>query len=213
MSNTLLPSDFLPAGLILAGGKSSRMGSDKALLTIGGDTILGHVSKRLAPQVSALTVNAPADFPDPLRLRHLPDCIGGQIGPLAGVLSGLRDMEERCLGTVRLVTVPCDSPFVPHDLVVRLSGQSITDDTIVIAASGGRSHPVFGLWPASIADDLETWLSDPQNRRISAFLERHPVVTVEFEVIETRQGRLDPFFNINTPKDLDEARLFGEELT
>ncbi len=203
---------LLPPALILAGGKSSRMGSDKALLTIGGDTILGHIVRRLKPQVSEITLNAPEDFPNLLGLRHLPDKIDGQIGPLAGVLSGLRHIEARGLGAGHILTVPSDSPFVPHDLVARLAGAANNADAIVITASDGRNHPVFGLWPVSIADDLERWLTDPQNRRIKAFFERHPVVIVEFSMVETRNGLLDPFFNINTPQDLDDARRFTEEL-
>jgi len=201
-----------PPGLILAGGKSSRMGSDKALLTIGGDTILGHIVRRLKPQVSGITLNAPAGFANPFNLRHLPDAIDGQIGPLAGVLSGLRDIESRGLGVSHLLTVPSDSPFVPHDLAARLTSGTDDPDAIVITASDGRNHPVFGFWPVSIADDLESWLSDPGNRRIKAFFERHPVVTIEFAMVETRYGPLDPFFNINTPQDLDQARRFAEEL-
>lgn len=202
----------LPPGLILAGGKSSRMGSDKAFLTIGGDTIVGHIARRLRPQVSDVILNAPADFPNPLGLMHLPDPIDGQIGPLAGVLAGLRDIGTRSLDTRHLLTVPSDSPFVPHDLGARLIAAATDPDAIIITASDGRNHPVFGLWPVSIASDLEAWLSDPVNRRIKAFFKRHPVLTVEFAMVETSHGPLDPFFNINTPRDLDEARRFAEEL-
>ncbi len=207
-----MTNDHFPPGLILAGGKSSRMGSDKGLLTIGGQTILEHIAYRLRPQVSELTLNAPTDFPSFLGLRCVADRIDGQIGPLAGVLSGLRDIEARGLSATHLLTVPSDSPFVPHDLVSRLASAADDAEAIVITASDGRNHPVFGLWPVSIADDLERWLSDPENRRIKAFFERHPVATVEFPMIETPNGLLDPFFNINTPDDLDEARRFAEEL-
>nr|WP_250808933.1 molybdenum cofactor guanylyltransferase MobA [Neorhizobium tomejilense] len=202
-----------PPGLVLAGGKSSRMGTDKAFLTIGGDTILGHVVRRLLPQVSEITLNAPIGFPNPLGLRLLPDLVPGQIGPLAGVLAGLRDVQARGLQATHLLTVPSDSPFVPADLARRLEADADDPDAIVIAASDGRDHPVFGLWPVSITSDLGTWLSDPDNRRIKAFLERHRVATVEFPMIETPQGLLDPFFNINTPEDLQEARRFAEELS
>ncbi|CDZ30461.1 molybdenum cofactor guanylyltransferase MobA [Neorhizobium galegae] len=202
-----------PPGLILAGGKSSRMGADKAFLTIGGDTILGHVVRRLLPQTSEITLNAPTGFPNPLGLRLLPDPVPGQIGPLAGVLAGLRDIKARGLRATHLLTVPSDSPFGPADLVRRLETEADDPDAIVIASSDGRDHPVFGLWPVSLAGDLETWLSDPDNRRIKAFLERHRVATVEFPVVETPQGLLDPFFNINTPEDLQEARRFAEELS
>jgi molybdopterin-guanine dinucleotide biosynthesis protein A len=202
-----------PPGLILAGGKSSRMGTDKAFLEIGGDTILAHVVRRLGPQVCEITLNAPAGFPNPLGLRQLSDRITGQIGPLAGVLAGLRDILARGLRSTHLLTVPSDSPFVPADLVRRLEPEAGDPSAIVITASDGRNHPVFGLWPVSIADDLETWLSDPDNRRIKAFFERHRMVTVEFPMIETPHGLLDPFFNINTPEDLQEARRFAGELS
>lgn len=202
-----------PPGLILAGGKSSRMGTDKAFLTIGNDTILAHVVRRLSPQISEITLNAPMGFPNPLGLRLLPDPVPGQIGPLAGVLAGLRDIQARGVEATHLLTVPSDSPFIPADLVPRLEAEADDPNTIVIAASDGRDHPVFGLWPVSIAGDLETWLSDPDNRRIKAFLERHRMATVEFPMVETRQGLLDPFFNINTPEDLQEARRFAEELS
>ncbi|MCC2610007.1 molybdenum cofactor guanylyltransferase MobA [Neorhizobium petrolearium] len=202
----------LPPGLILAGGKSSRMGSVKALLEVGGDTILSHIVRRLSPQVSGITLNASDDFPNPLGLRLLPDRLAGRPGPLAGVLTGLRDVETRGISATHLLTVPSDSPFVPTDLVNRLQTGTDDPDAIVITASDGRSHPVFGLWPISIAEDLETWLADPENRRIKAFLQRHRVATVEFPRIETSHGLLDPFFNINTPEDLEEARRFAEVL-
>ncbi|MFB9952626.1 molybdenum cofactor guanylyltransferase MobA [Rhizobium puerariae] len=201
-----------PPGLILAGGRSSRMGAIKAFLDIGGVTILSHIVRRLAPQVSAITLNAPEDFPNPLGFGLLPDRIGNHIGPLAGVLSGLRDIEARGAAATHLLTVPSDSPFVPADLAERLRAATDNPDAVVIAASDGRSHPVFGLWPVSVADDLEAWLGDPDNRRIKAFLRRHPMVTVEFPLIDTARGPLDPFFNINTPEDLEEARNFAKEL-
>ncbi|CAN7311457.1 molybdenum cofactor guanylyltransferase MobA [Neorhizobium sp. LjRoot104] len=212
MTTPAAPS-ILPPCLVLAGGKSSRMGTDKAFLTIRGDTILGHVVRRLLPQVSEIALNAPADFPNPLGLRLLPDRIPGQIGPLAGVLAGLHDIEACGLKATHLLTVPSDSPFVPADLVRRLEAEAGDPNAIVIAASDGRDHPVFGLWPVSIADDLETWLSHPDNRRIKAFLQHHHVVTAEFPMVDTTQGPLDPFFNINTPEDLQEARRFAEELS
>lgn len=207
------PVSTRPPGLVLAGGRSSRMGADKAFLDIGGDTIIAHVVRRLGPQVSEITLNAPAEFPNPLGLRLVPDRIGGQIGPLAGVFSGLRDMRARGPGATHLLTVPSDSPFVPLDLVRRLEAGAGDPNAIVIAVSDGRDHPVFGLWPVSIADDLGSWLAGPDNRRIRDFLRRHPLVTVEFAMIGTPHGLLDPFFNINTPEDLQEARRFAQELS
>ncbi|TWF49743.1 molybdenum cofactor guanylyltransferase MobA [Neorhizobium alkalisoli] len=194
-------------GLVLAGGRSSRMGENKAMMALGDRTILGHVIHRLSPQVPDLALNAPADFPETFGLRLVPDRDDDRNGPLEGVLCGLLDLRQNQPASPFLMTVPCDSPFLPLDLAARLS-EKATPGTIVIAASEGRSHPVFGLWPVTLAQDLENWLANPDNRRINAFLNRHPVETVEFPMIETGHGPLDPFMNINTREDLALAKTF-----
>lgn len=199
-----------PPALILAGGKSSRMGSDKLLLPFGGGTLLAHIFARLAPQVSDISLNANPGLSPAHDIRVVPDTVTGQPGPLAGVLAGLRDLAERAPGETHLLTVPSDVPFFPTDLVARLREPAPDTNGITIAASDGRTHPVFGLWPVALADDLEDWLRDAQNRRMSAFLARHPTITVPWELVETPVGLLDPFMNVNTPADLDEARRFLE---
>ncbi|TDK37595.1 molybdenum cofactor guanylyltransferase MobA [Rhizobium deserti] len=196
----------LPPGLILAGGRSSRMGTEKALLDLGDQPLLAHVARRLAPQVSVVKLNAPPGFPAPLALPLLPDTLAGQLGPLAGVLAGLGHLQP---GETHLLTVPCDSPFFPLDLAARLRAQADDENSIVVAASDGRLHPVFCLWPRAIAEDLQDWLADPDNRRIQAFLRRHRMVTVDFSLIDTPEGTIDPFLNINTPEDLETARRFA----
>lgn len=203
----------LPPALILAGGKSSRMGEEKTLLTIGSDTILRHIVRRLMPQVAAVYLNAPTTFMELPELPRVPDTVDGQVGPLAGVLAGLRHEKGSHPDQTHLLTVPSDSPFLPTNLVSQLSAAVRKNNDVVIASSGGRDHPVFGLWPVSLADDLEAWLADPDNRRIHAFLRRHPTMTVDFPFKETLQGLLDPFLNINMPGDLELARRFAGELT
>jgi molybdopterin-guanine dinucleotide biosynthesis protein A len=153
-------------------------------------------------------LNAPESFPNPLALPLLPDVISGQVGPLAGVLSGLRRIQAGGVEAGHVLTVPCDSPFFPLDLVQSLQDGAGGQEVIVVAASQGRGHPVFGLWPTGIADDLQHWLSDENNRRIMTFLDRHRVVTVDFPLLEAEAGHLDPFLNINTPDDLAEAMCF-----
>jgi molybdopterin-guanine dinucleotide biosynthesis protein A len=182
------------------------MGTNKALMPIAGNTILGHVVRRLRPQVQPLLLNAPLDFADTHDLSLVPDTLPDQAGPLAGVLAGL--LEARASGHSHLLTAPCDSPFLPADLATRLRAARTDDAQIVVAASQGRSHPVFAIWPNAIADDLERWLGDPDNRRINAYLRRHRVVTAEFPLIKTGAGMLDPFLNLNTPDDLAEAQPF-----
>lgn len=205
-------TNLLPNGLILAGGKSSRMGSDKISLPFGADTLLTHIRARLAPQVSAVAVNGPLSLQLPKGVRHVPDTLPGQPGPLAGVLAGLRDLSRHRPDEAHLLTVPSDAPFFPEDLVRLLMSAAPGPETVAIAASGGRVHPVFGLWPVSLANDLENWLRNSENRRVSDYLGRHQVVTVEWGIICTTAGLLDPFMNLNTPEELEKARRLLEIL-
>jgi molybdenum cofactor guanylyltransferase len=195
-----------PPGLILAGGRSSRMGTEKAALKLGEDTILGHIIRRVTPQVSELAINAAAPPAQAENLPLLSDIVEGQLGPLAGILSGMRHYGESPAS--HFLSVPCDSPFVPLDLAERLTAAIADADTIVVAASLDRTHPVFALWPTALGDDLEEWLADEDNRRINAFLRRHRTVTVDFAAVQTGHGDLDPFLNINTPDDYDRALPF-----
>jgi len=198
-------------GIILAGGLSRRMGENKAAVLLGGKTMIRHVAERLAPQVSSLVVNAPEGADAGLGLPLVPDTIAGHPGPLAGVLAGLRHAEKLARPPRHIATVPADTPFLPRDLVERLEAALPADDAIVVASSMGRSHPVIALWPIAVADDLEEWLADPGNRRLQAFIARHPSAAVDFPPIETKRGPLDPFYNVNTPDELALAKAFLEE--
>lgn len=200
-----------PPGVILAGGLSRRMGENKAAVRLGGKPMIRHVAERLAPQVSSLAVNAPEDADAGLGLSLVPDTVTGHPGPLAGVLAGLRHAEKLTPRPRHIVTAPADAPFLPHDLVEKLQAALPAGDAIVVASSMGRQHPVIALWPLALADDLESWLANPDNRRLQEFIARHPSAAVDFPPIETRQGPLDPFFNVNTPDDLARANAFLEE--
>jgi molybdopterin-guanine dinucleotide biosynthesis protein A len=198
-------------GLILAGGRSQRMGRNKALVPLGGEPLLGHVVHRLKPQVSHILLNAEAHWADVFGLPLVEDALPGHQGPLAGVLAGLRTIASGEPETTHLLTVPADSPFFPLDLADRLV-EAVTGAhrTIAIATSGDAMHPVFALWPVALADDLADWLGNPDNRRIKAFFARHATTEIDFAMVETVHGPLDPFFNINTPADLARADTFME---
>jgi molybdopterin-guanine dinucleotide biosynthesis protein A len=192
-------------GVVLAGGRSSRMGRNKALVDIGGQSLLSRVTVRIAPQVAILVLNADPDWPESSGLKLIPDTIPDKAGPLAGVLAAMRDTAANHQQATHVLTVPIDSPFFPMDLAVRLATSLDAAEQIAIATSANRDHPVFGLWPVAVADDLESWLLTDEKRRVRDFLARHPVRKVDFQMIETEAGPLDPFFNINRPEDLAEA--------
>ncbi len=195
-------------GVILAGGRSSRMGGgDKGLLPLGGRPILAHVIERFGAQASPLAINANGDAArfKSFRLPVVKDSVGGFAGPLAGVLAGL-DWAAG-FGAERIVTAAADTPFLPADLVDRLvAGANEPGHALAIAATsmprgGGWSrHPTFGLWPVALRDDLREALGRGV-RKVVDWTEPHGCARVEFPA----EG-FDPFFNVNTPDDMAAAK-------
>lgn len=194
------------AGCVLAGGLARRMGGgDKPLLPLAGETMLARVIARLRPQVGPMVLNANGDagrFAG-FGLPVVPDPIEGFAGPLAGVLAGLRWVQIHAPGADGMVSVAGDTPFFPEDLAARLlTARGAEPDRIVLARAGGHMHPVFGYWPVSAADSLETFLREGTTRKVLAFVDRHPNAAADFT---PPQGAPDPFFNVNTPEDLQAA--------
>lgn len=202
------------AGLVLAGGRSTRMGgNDKALLRLGGRRLIDRVAARLAPQVCRLAISANGD-PERFGLPGvaiLPDTLPGSLGPLAGVLAGL-EWAAALPGVTGLVTVATDTPFLPTDLADRLAAARSGRDRLVVAASAGRVHPVDALWPVAAAADLRRFLEAGDTYKAMRFIEKIGYSAVSFEPVDLPGGAVDPFFNVNTREDLAAAaRLLGED--
>lgn len=202
-------------GVLLAGGQSRRMGGgDKGLLTLDGKTMLQRVVDRFSPQVGALVINAngdPARFAD-YRLPVVADSIEGFVGPLAGVLAGMRWAARHTPGARLVATTSTDAPFLPRDLVLRLANEQARSGGIALAASGGEMHPVIGLWPVALADDLEAALTSGV-RKVLHWTDRHGTHPVDFPLLEVAGRKVDPFFNANTPEELAEAASLVCHLT
>jgi molybdenum cofactor guanylyltransferase len=191
-------------GLLLAGGLSRRMGGgDKCLRPLAGKPILAHILERMRPQVSQLVLNAngdPARFAD-FGLPVVADSIEGFAGPLAGILAGLDWTAENAPGIAMVISVPSDAPFLPRDLAECLVTAARAEAAdIVLAASGGQQHPVVGLWPVALRDDLRHALVAEDIRKVDIFTQRYRTAEVDFPV-----EPVDPFFNTNRPEDLAEA--------
>ena len=191
-------------GLLLAGGQSRRMGGgDKALRLIGGVPLLDRVIERMRPQVETLVLNAngdPARFAG-FGLPVVPDSVPDYAGPLAGVLTGLDWTAEHRPDCAYVVSVATDAPFLPRDLVSRLvRGMENSAADLACAASGGQPHPVIGLWPVRLREDLRRAVADETIRKVDVWTARHRLTIVPFP-----SEPLDPFFNANRPEDLTTA--------
>jgi molybdopterin-guanine dinucleotide biosynthesis protein A len=200
-------------GVLLAGGRARRMGGgDKCLRPLGGRPLLARVIERAAPQVAALLLNANGD-PARFSAFGLPvatDVVEGFAGPLAGVLTGMEWARAKRPELRWIATIATDTPFFPEDLVGRLLAAVEREDAdLACAASAGRSHPVFGLWPTRLADDLRHALLAEGIRKVDVWTARYRLAVAEFPA-----APLDPFFNTNRPEDLAEAeRLLGQQVS
>lgn len=200
-------------GILLAGGKSSRMGGgDKCLRPLGGRPILAHIIERLKPQVSDIIVNANGDLGRfaTFGLRVVEDSVAGYAGPLAGVQAGLRWIRNNRPDIAYGVTVATDTPFFPTDLVQRFLAERGDRPALAVASSAAGMHPVIGLWPVALADDIEDALKHGLHK-VGAFTVEHRAIEVPFPPVTIGGTEIDPFFNINRPEDLAEAEALISE--
>ena len=197
-------------GIILAGGLSRRMGGgDKGLLMLGETTIIERVINKISPQVGSLAININGDssrFPD-YKLPIIPDSIKGYLGPLSGILAGMEWAFKN--GNRYIATVAADTPFLPDDLIKRLHAMVKSKNlNIGIAASRILSgddvfiHPTFGIWEVALKDDLRDALAN-DTRKIMFWAKKFKL---DYYYFDTSDKLSDPFFNINTPDDLEEAK-------
>jgi molybdenum cofactor guanylyltransferase len=193
---------------VLAGGLARRMGGgDKARIAIGGATILQRVLTCLAPQCTRLVINAngdPARFAD-TQLPVVADSVPDFAGPLAGILAGLDWAALQMPQCQWLVSVPGDCPFLPNDLVARLhAARASAGASLACARSGQWRHPVIGLWPLALREDLRRALVAEGLRKIEIWTARHGVAIGDWPA-----EPVDPFFNVNTPDDAAQAQAMA----
>jgi molybdenum cofactor guanylyltransferase len=182
-------------GIVLAGGLGRRMGGvDKGLQPLHGRPMVATVLERLSPQVDEIVINANQNTDAYAAFGHrvAPDAITGFAGPLAGLHAGLSAATHDLV-----VTVPCDSPFLPADLVARLK-KELQQNDLAVAKTGDQPHPVFALVRKAVMPNLEAFLSGG-GRKIDAWYASLKVVEVRFD------DEADAFRNINTRAELDQA--------
>ena len=187
------------AGVILAGGRSTRMGGDKALAPLAGRPLVARVATRLAPQVDALFLNANGDaarfaFLDCAIVADAASNAGG--GPLAGIAAALRHAQTQ--GFAWLATAPCDAPFLPLDLVARLAAAADESSApISVAATASGLEPMFALWSTALAPEVEAALAagDGGPRQLMA----------RFGAAHAVFADVEAFANLNTPEEFADA--------
>jgi molybdenum cofactor guanylyltransferase len=196
-------------GVLLAGGLARRMGGgDKPMRQIGGRSILERVIARLQPQCGELILNANGD---PARFARfglpvIPDTVGDFPGPLAGILAALDWAAAHRPSVSIVLSAAADCPFLPRDLVARLHEALLSEDAqLAVAASGGQSHPVIGLWRVALRDELRHALVQDDIRQVGRWTARYKLATVAWPTTP-----LDPFFNANTMEDVAEAERLAE---
>jgi molybdopterin-guanine dinucleotide biosynthesis protein A len=189
---------------VLAGGLARRMGGgDKARIRVGGATILARVLACLKPQCGRIIINAngdPARFAD-TGLPVVQDDVPDFAGPLAGILAGLDWAAAHAPQLEWLLSVPGDCPFLPKDLLVRLHEARLAAGTpLACTRSGEWRHPVVGLWPIALREDLRRALTKEGLHKIEIWTARHGIAIADWPA-----APVDPFFNVNTPDDAARA--------
>jgi molybdopterin-guanine dinucleotide biosynthesis protein A len=185
------------AGVILAGGSSSRMGEHKPFLPFRSATLIEAVIARAKPQVDALAVDAAPEMIELYRARLseavIADAFAETLGPLCGIVTGLTWSQSDWLASF-----PCDTPFLPHDLVVQLAGHAGTSPVVA------RGAQVCGLWPKSCLPRMKQGVETGSLRSVLSAVEFFGGKVVDIA------ARKHAFFNINTPQDLKTAEAFSQ---
>jgi molybdopterin-guanine dinucleotide biosynthesis protein A len=204
------PMTNTPA-MILAGGRGMRMGArDKALCRLHDNTLLDHGLARLNAQCAPISLNANGDLTrfSQFDVQVVPDPLEGHLGPLSGILAAMEWAAG--LGHEAVITTAVDTPFFPRDLAHRLTSER-TEGKIALAGTRDATgklwmHPTFGIWPTDARDQLRADLL-AGTRKVTQWTKAQNAETIVFDT-----STFDPFFNINTPEDLEQAeRLMARQ--
>ena len=191
-------------GAILAGGKSKRMGKDKLFLELNNKMLIEHTIIKVEKYLKDIIIitNQKNEYFSKKNLKTVEDCIEGQLGPLVGILTAMKWAKENLKECSWIATFPCDTPFFPETIIKKFIEKSKKKDSLLLCASShGRKHNIFGLWSLDLYEKLKNDLINNKIRKVQDWTEKHKITNVEFDFKE-----YDPFFNINTLDDLENAK-------
>ena len=191
-------------GAILAGGKSKRMGKDKLFLQLNKQTLIEHTIQKVKKHLENLVIitNQENNFFIKNNLTVVKDCVEGQLGPLAGILSAMKWAKENLPNCSWIASFPCDTPFFPETIISKFIEESKKKESLILCASShGRKHNIFGLWSIDLYDKLYDDLVNKKVRKVQDWTKENKIKNLEFNFKD-----YDPFFNINTHEDLEFAK-------
>ena len=191
-------------GAILAGGQSKRMGQDKLFLELNNRKLIEHTIDKVKKYLKNVIIitNQKNEFFSKKNLITVEDCVKGQLGPLVGILTAMKWAKENLKECSWVATFPCDTPFFPETIIQKFIEKSKKKDSLLLCASShGRKHNIFGLWSLELYDTLMEALINNKIRIVQDWTKKHKITNVEFKFKE-----YDPFFNINTLQDLENAK-------
>ncbi len=190
-------------GVILAGGKSKRFGEDKTIAKLGNKTLLDHTISKIEKNFKEVLVieNKEKTIRNKKNIFSTKDIIGGQLGPLVGVLSAMDWIKSNKKNYDWIATFPCDTPFFNENLIDKIKNCSKNSSKkLFFLKSGNRRHNIFGLWSLELKDILSEDIKNGQ-RKVEEWANK-----IGTEIIEINDENDYNFLNINTKEDLQEAK-------
>ena len=191
-------------GVILAGGKSKRFGEDKTIAKLGNKTLLDHTISKIEKNFKEILVieNKEKVIRDKKNIFSTKDIIEGQLGPLVGVLSAMKWIKKNNYSYKWVMTFPCDTPFFDISIIDKfIEATKLNDSPLYFVKSEEKRHNIFGLWSLKIMETLEADILKNDYRKVEKWANKIGVKTINITY-----DNIDPFFNINTQEDLEEAK-------
>ncbi len=187
-------------GVVLAGGKSERFGKDKSEIKLGSKTLLIHTLDKIKSKFNKIIIVS-----NNKRVKDyvvIKDCIEGQLGPLVGVLSAMKWIKKNNYSYKWVMTFPCDTPFFDISIIDKfIEATKLNDSPLYFVKSEEKRHNIFGLWSLKIMETLEADILKNDYRKVEKWANKIGVKTINITY-----DNIDPFLNINTQEDLEEAK-------
>jgi len=189
--------------VVLAGGKSKRFGEDKNQAKLGDKTLLEHVLFKISNKFNETLIVSSHSLKIKKRKNEtiIPDYLNN-LGPLAGVLSSMKWIKEKKKQYKWIATFPSDTPFFDTSIIDEYKKKiKLNQDPLYFIKSNNKRHNIFGLWSIDLLETLENDLIKNNFRKVEEWANKIGVKTIDVKI-----KKFDPFFNINTIKDLEEAK-------